>query len=411
LSDPLPKLAYLVNVYPAPSHSFIRREIRALEALGYSIERYSIRRTESPLRDPDDQEEATKTEVLLDAGVLRLFLGLVITAVRFPGRFLRALKMAWKLGWRSERGLLYHGIYLAEACLLRQQLAQQSVQHLHAHFGTNSATVALLCFLLGGPSYSFTAHGPEEFDKATILGLEDKIQHAAFVVAISSFGRSQLYRWCDARDWPRIHVVHCGLDASYLEQGHDPVSDSNRFVCVGRLCEQKGQLLLVEAFARLVQYCHPQTAELVLVGDGPMRPQIEQRIRELSIEPHVRITGWASGDAVQQELAAARAMVLSSFAEGLPVVLMESLAMERTVISTSVAGIPELVIPGENGWLVPAGDVETLVNAMQQVLDAPLQTLQAMGRAGRSRVLDRHKIQTEAAKLANLISPNHKVKL
>lgn len=402
LSERLPKLAYLVNVYPAPSHSFIRREIRALEALGYSIERYSIRRTESPLRDPDDQAEATRTEVLLDAGLLRLCLTLLLTAVRSPGRFLRALRMAWKLGWRSERGLLYHGIYLAEACLLRKRLAQQHVQHLHAHFGTNSATVALLCFLLGGPPYSFTVHGPEEFDKATILGLEDKIAHGSFVVAISSFGRSQLYRWSRFEHWPKIQVIHCGLDASYLEQRHDPVSDSNRFVCVGRLCEQKGQLLLVEAFARLVKTCPPRTPELVLVGDGPMRIQIEHRIRDLAMERHVRITGWASGDAVQQELGAARVMVLPSFAEGLPVVLMEALAMERPVISTFIAGIPELVIPGENGWLVPAGDVEALVMAMRQALETPVDRLQEMGHAGRARVLERHSIQTEAAKLTGL---------
>jgi colanic acid/amylovoran biosynthesis glycosyltransferase len=402
LPDPLPKLAYLINVYPAPSHSFIRREIRAHEALGFSVERYSIRRTESPLRDPEDQEESTQTKFLLDASFLRLLLALLVTSVRSPGRFLRTLNMAWKLGRRSERGLLYHGIYLAEACLLRRRLAQDQVQHLHAHFGTNSATVAILCFLLGGPSYSFTVHGPEEFDKATLLGLEDKIQHASFVVAISSFGRSQLYRWCDNRHWPRIHVVHCGLDASYLEREHPPLSDSNRFVCIGRLCEQKGQLLLVDAFARLVIARDEPTPKLVLVGDGPMRSQIEARIRELGIEANVRITGWASGEVVQQEIAAARTMVLPSFAEGLPVVIMEALAMERPVISTSIAGIPELVVPGENGWLVPAGDIDPLVEAMKQALNTSVERLQEMGRAGRARVLKRHNIQTEVAKLAEL---------
>lgn len=398
-----PKLAYLINVYPAPSHSFIRREIRALEELGLSIERYSIRRTTSPLRDPQDQDEATKTEFLLDAGILRLLIAFVGTAFRSPIRFLRTLRAAWKLGWRSERGLLYHGIYLAEACLLRKRLAQKQIQHLHAHFGTNSATVALLCFLLGGPTYSFTVHGPEEFDKATILGLKDKIKHSSFVVAISSFGRSQIYRSCDSRDWPKIHVVHCGLDATYFDRRHDPVADSNRFVCVGRLCEQKAQLMLVEAFARLVKTGRSKPPELVLVGDGPMRPQIEQRIRELAMESHVRITGWASGDTVQQELSAARAMVLPSFAEGLPVVIMEALAMERPVISTYIAGIPELVVPGENGWLVSAGDVDALVDAMQHALDTPLERVQQMGSAGRARVLERHNIQTEVGKLRRLI--------
>lgn len=396
------KIVYLVNVYPAPSHSFIRREILALEALGWQVARYSVRRTESPLHHAGDQSEASKTEVLLEAGPFQLALALLLTAITSPIRFLKAKLLAWKLGRRSDRGVLYHGIYLAEACLLKRRLAQQGIEHVHAHFGTNSTTVALLCHALDGPKYSFTVHGPEEFDKATILGLEDKIAHASFVVAISSFGRSQLYRWSRFEHWPKIQVIHCGLDASYLEQRHDPISDSNRFVCVGRLCEQKGQLLLVEAFARLVKTCPRRTPELVLVGDGPMRTQIEHRIRDLAIEPHVRITGWASGDAVQQELGAARVMVLPSFAEGLPVVLMEALAMERPVISTFIAGIPELVIPGENGWLVPAGDVEALVMAMRQALETPVDRLQEMGHAGRARVLERHSIQTEAAKLTGL---------
>lgn len=335
--------------------------------------------------------------------MLRLGLALMITVIRSPGRFFWALRIAWKLGHRSERGLLYHGIYLAEACFLRQRLAKQPVRHLHAHFGTNSATVAMLCFLLGGPSYSFTAHGPEEFDKATILGLTDKIRYASFVIAISSFGRSQLYRWCRFEDWSKIHVVHCGLDAAYLEHTNQPVSDSRRFVSVGRLCEQKGQLLLVEAFARLVKSCDELMPELVLVGDGPMRSQIEARIRELGIEGNVRITGWASGEVVQQELAAARAMVLPSFAEGLPVVIMEALALERPVISSSIAGIPELVIPGENGWLVPAGDVDALVEAMKQAIETPIERLRTMGCAGRARTLERHNAGAEAVKLAVLM--------
>ncbi len=394
------RIAYLVNVYPAPSHSFIRREILALEALGWQVARYSVRRTESSLHDAGDQSEAKKTDVLLEAGPLQLALELLLTAITSPIRFLRAKLLTWKLGRRSERGLLYHGIYLAEACLLKRRLAQQGIKHVHAHFGTNSTTVALLCHVLGGPDYSFTVHGPEEFDKATILGFSDKIHRASFVVAISQFGRSQLYRWSNSKDWSKIHFVHCGLDAAYLDREHKPLSDSRQFVCVGRLCEQKGQLLLVEAFGNLIHT--GMNAKLVLVGDGPMRGDIESRIAALGIRDRVRITGWASGETVQQELSAARAMVLPSFAEGLPVVIMEALAMERPVISTYVAGIPELVLPGQNGWLVPAGDVDTLVTAMREALETPVEELRKMGRAGRERVLARHNIKTEVAKLAEL---------
>lgn len=395
-----PKVAYLVNVYPAPSHSFIRREILALEEMGWEISRYTFRRTESPLHDPQDQRESQLTEVLLDSGAMKLGFSMLRRCLQSPIGFLRALRMTWRLGRRSEVGIMKHVIYLAEACLLQKKLVEKRILHLHAHFGTNSATVALLCYLLGGPGYSVTIHGPEEFDRPTVLGLEEKIRHSKFIVGISQFGRSQLFRWCDLEQWKKIHVVHCGLDRGFFEWEAIPVPDKPVLVCVGRLCEQKGQLLLVQALAQLKT--QRVDARLVLVGDGPMRQDIEQEIKRLDLTEQVSITGWASGDTVKQEIANSRIFVLPSFAEGLPVVIMEALAMERPVISTYVAGIPELVQPGVNGWLVPAGDVDALASAMREALETPFEQLQQMGRAGRQRVLERHNIQIEVAKLAEL---------
>jgi glycosyltransferase involved in cell wall biosynthesis len=391
-------LAYLVNVYPSPSHTFIRREIAALEELGWEVSRFSVRRSDSPLVDVKDQAELTQTEVILDAGGMGLLVAVMGCLLRSPGRYLRAARMAWRLGRMSDRGLLRHVVYLAEAAWLRRRLAEQDISHLHAHFGTNSATVALLSRLLGGPKYSFTVHGPEEFDKATILGLDQKIAQADFVVAISQFGRSQLFRWCNYSEWPKIRVVHCGLDQQFFTEEPTPVPDNRRLVCVGRLCEQKGQLLLVEAVERLIADGH--AAELVLVGDGPMRSEIESRIRDSQLESHIRITGWASGETVRREIEQARVFVLPSFAEGLPVVIMEAMALGRPVISTYVAGIPELVIPGENGWLVPAGDVQSLSDAILEAINTPLERLIAMGLSGRNRTLERHNSRTEASKLA-----------
>jgi colanic acid/amylovoran biosynthesis glycosyltransferase len=394
------QIAYLVNVYPSPSHSFIRREIAALEDLGWSVSRFSVRRSDSPLVDPADQAELSRTEVILDAGTIALLLAVLGCLLRSPGRFLRAARMALRLGRISDRGVFRHAIYLAEAAWLRNRLLGQGITHLHAHFGTNSATVALLCRLLGGLKYSFTVHGPEEFDKATILGLDQKIAHAAFVVAISQFGRSQLYRWCDYADWPKIQVVHCGLDQAFFTAEPTPVPDNRRLVCVGRLCEQKGQLLLVEAGKQLGDAGHQ--IELVLVGDGPMRSEIESRISDCRLQSHIRITGWASGEVVMREIQESRVFVLPSFAEGLPVVIMEAMALGRPVISTYVAGIPELVRPSENGWLVPAGNVDTLAHAIREALDAPVDCLNEMGRAGRKAVLMSHEIRKEASKLASL---------
>ena len=301
---------------------------------------------------------------------------------------------------RAERPLPVHLAYLAEACRIRLWLRTAGVEHLHAHFGTNSAEVAMLVHALGGPQWSFTVHGPEEFDKQQFIGLADKIRLCAFVVAISSYGRSQLYRLVDHQHWSKVQVVHCGLDRAFQSGSASAVPAAKRLVCVGRLCEQKGQLLLLEAAHRLAT--QGREFQLILAGDGEMRADIEKLVVRYKLQNNVRITGWISGEDVRKEILAARALVLPSFAEGLPVVIMEAMALRRPVISTFVGGIPELVQPGEHGWLVPAGDVEALTLAMQACLDAPADTLAGMGLAAHARALARHDVDTEAAKLAKL---------
>jgi glycosyltransferase involved in cell wall biosynthesis/GT2 family glycosyltransferase len=395
-------VAYLVNQYPHASHSFIRREIAALEERGVAVARFSVRASGVKLVDPADEAEAERTTVLLAAGVAALIGAFFGSMLSRPLSWLAAVRLTVRLGRRSERGVLRHFIYLAETCLLLQRLRQCGARHLHAHFGTNSATVALLTRALGGPPYSFTVHGPEEFDHPDALSLRDKIERAAFVVAVSDFGKSQLYRWCDSTHWPKINVVRCGVDAAFLAAGPQPIQDVPRIVCVGRLAEQKGQLLLLEALARLA--ADGQEFEMILAGDGPMRQVIEQRVAELKLESRVHITGWLSNESVRKQILDARVMVLPSFAEGLPVVLMEALALGRPVVTTYVAGIPELVEPGYNGWLVPAGSVDELAEALRQALATKADRLEAMGRIGAERVAARHDARTEAGKLAALFS-------
>jgi colanic acid/amylovoran biosynthesis glycosyltransferase len=395
------RVGYLVNQYPKNSHSFVRREILALERQGIEVERFSVRRAREKLRDVADLAEQDSTRVVLGAGPLGLLSSLVAQLASGPRQALRACRLAWRMGRRSERGLLIHAIYLAEASLLFRWLKQHGCAHLHAHFGTNPATVAMLCRELGGPPFSFTVHGPEEFDKPSLIGLGTKIERASFVAAICSYGKSQLYRLCDQIHWHKIHVVHCGVDAAFLEQAPTRIPAAPRLVCVGRLCEQKGQLLLIEAAARLLG--EGISFEIVLVGDGELRGEIEQKIRARGLDAHLRITGWADGQQVQGELRQARALVLPSFAEGLPVVIMEALAMGRPVISTFVAGIPELVVDGECGWLVPAGDVDALAAAMKRALVAAPGELERMGKAGRAHVLAKFDVDTSARELRALL--------
>jgi glycosyltransferase involved in cell wall biosynthesis len=399
-------VAYLVTQYPQTSHSFIRREIAALESMGVTVQRYSLRATIDRQVDEQDEAERSKTRAVLGVGAAGLIAAMLHCAALRPLALIRAARLAWRLGRHSERGVLIHLIYLAEASVLCEWLSVERVQHVHAHFGTNSATVAMLCASLGGPSYSFTAHGPDEFDRPLALGLEEKIRRAAFVVAISEYGRSQLYRWIPHSQWGKVYIVRCGLDGLFLNNAR-PSSPpaARRLVCVGRLAEQKGQLVLIEAAGRL--RADGVDFDLTLVGDGPMRGEIEALIDRLGLGDRVHLIGWLSNASVREQILGSRALVLPSFAEGLPVVLMEALALDRPVVSTYVAGIPELVQPGVSGWLVPPGSVEALVDALREVLDAPLDQLARMGRAGNDRVAQFHNAHLEAEKLALLFQDFH----
>ncbi len=393
-------IAYLVNQYPKTSHSFIRREILAIEAAGVPISRFSIRAIQSEVVDAADHQEANQTRYILSVGGKGLLVHTLRTLLTRPRQFWEALQLAWKVGRRSDRGRLLNLVYLTEACVLLHWLTHANITHLHTHFGTNSATVAMLCRVLGGPPYSVTVHGPEEFDKPGAIALGEKIQRAAFIVAVCSFGRSQLYRWCDYPDWEKIQIVHCGLDAMFLNHPIIPIPTAPRFVCVGRLSEQKGHLTLIQAAAQLA--AEGRQFKLVLVGDGPLRGAITTLIEQYHLEHHIEITGWATNTEVQEQVLAAQVLIAPSFAEGLPVVIMEALALHRPVISTYIAGIPELVQPGKSGWLVPAGSVEDLAQAMRVALQTPHDQLAQMGETGAEIVAQNHNAQTEAAKLIKL---------
>jgi colanic acid/amylovoran biosynthesis glycosyltransferase len=397
----LMRIAYLINQYPKVSHSFIRREILALERQGFEIVRISIRGWDNDLVDEADLRERERTRYVLQSGWLALAGTALISALSRPLCFARAFALAFRMGWKADRPLPFHFIYLAEACLIERWLQTSKVQHVHAHFGTNSAEVAMLVNVIGGLPWSFTVHGPEEFDKPEFIGLPEKIRRGNFVVAISSFGRSQLLRLVDHGQWNKICVVRCGLDPEFYV-GPPTYPGTRNLVCVGRLCEQKGQLLLLEAVRRLAEEGTDFT--LTLAGDGELRPELEALVEKYKLGSKVRITGWISNDDVRKHILAARALVLPSFAEGLPVVIMEAMALRRPVISTFVAGIPELVRDDEHGWLVPAGDVEALVEVIKKCLDTPPDILQKMADAAFKRAVQFHNVDIESTKLASLIN-------
>lgn len=394
------RVAYLVNQYPKVSHTFIRREILALEEQGVAVERFALRGWDGDAVDPVDLSERDRTLYTLRNGIVPLMLGALKRFARHPKPVWRAVKAALAMSRGGMRPWPYHLVYVAHACRIMDWLEQRPVAHLHAHFGTNPAEIALLVKTMGGPPYSFTVHGNDEFDHAPRLALPQKFAGAAFAVAISAYTRSQLMRNLPPNLWPRIKVVHCGLPEMSFEQV-EGAGGAKSFLCIGRLDVEKGHLVLLEAFAKL-RATHPE-ASLVLAGDGALRPLIEARIAELGLGDAVRITGWINSDQVRQAIRECHVLVQPSFIEGLPVVIMEAMAQRRVVISTFVAGIPELVKPGENGWLVPAGTIDELAQAMEESLSLPPDRMQKMRDAALERVRARHSITTEAGKLKALI--------
>jgi colanic acid/amylovoran biosynthesis glycosyltransferase len=393
------RVLYLTNVYPKVSHTFIRREIEGVEANGIKVERVSIRRSDEELCDALDRLEATRTHVLLDAGICGLCVALARAFVRSPLGLARALVTSMRMGVGSDRGTIRHLGYLAEACVLDLRY-HGAIDHVHVHFATNPTTVALLWRIIGGPSFSFTAHGTLDFDTPRAISLTEKIAAANFVVAVSRYGRGQLMRWSPESCWDKIHVVRCGVDQDFLGAEGVPVPCDARVVCVARLSADKGIAVLLHAVQRVVNT--GRRIELVIVGDGPERLPLMRLASDLGVTEAVAFRGALDGDGVRSEISAARALVLPSFAEGLPVVLMEALALRRPVVATATNGIPELVETGVTGWLVSIGDKSALADALVEVLEAQPEALWALAEKGRERVAQLHDAMVESSRLAIL---------
>lgn len=389
-------IAYLMNTYPITSTTFVKNEIHALEQRGLDIKRYAVRKWDQSLVDEGDIQEISKTTYLLKSGFLKLMKSFITEVFLNLKGIIRVFPVWFQLLLNSRFLLVHHVAYLLEAVRLRQLTKKDNIGHIHVHFSTNSTAVALLCRCMGGPTYSFTVHGPDEFDAPQLSSLQLKIDKSKFVVAITEFCKSQLIRYSNFSYWQKIKVYRCGIVPEYFSD-FKPVSEENRrIVCVGRLSTLKGQLLLPEVVSKL-KHRHPGL-ELVIVGDGPCRKDLEAAIKKFGVEDNFILQGWLSNKEVRETISSSRALVLPSFAEGLPIVFMEALALARPAIGTYIAGIPEL-IDEKCGWLVPAGSARQLEEAFDSLLNTDTDTINKMGMEGRARVLEHHNIHKLAANL------------
>ncbi|WP_092082517.1 glycosyltransferase [Poseidonocella sedimentorum] len=403
----LPRIAYLTGQYPEVSLTFIQREIAALRELGAEVLTCSIRRTPPEQHPgPEEKAEARATfHVLATAKNPLKLLAAQSYALTRPGRYFRALKLAWATRSPGLKATLYQLIFFLEATVLARHLEREKVGHLHNHFVFGSATVAMLASELTGIPYSFTLHGPADLFEPYRWALAEKVARARFVATISHFARSQVMFFSDPEHWHKIRIIHCGVHPERYEAGEvaeevgQTKDDRTELLFVGRLAPVKGIRVLFEAVKRLAP--EMPGLRLTLVGDGPDRAGLEAAAAPLG--DLVRFTGYMSQGEVAAEMAKTDIFVLPSFAEGVPVVLMEALASRRPVIATQVAGVGELVRDGETGFMVPPGDVESLMDRIRALAADPAARA-AMGAAGRETVAAEFDIRTEAARMATLMA-------
>lgn len=392
----LVRIAYLVSRYPALSHTFILREVQALRALGFDIATMSIRKPRpADLLGEAERAEAASTFYVLPPPLTRLIGDHLATFSRMPGRYLRTLWRAWRLRRPGLRGALWSLFYFAEAVLVHAHCRRERIRHLHAHFANVAADVALLATHLAGrgATFSFTMHGPTEFYEVSHHCLAAKARAASLVVCISDFCRSQLMAMLEPTHWPKLSVVHCAVDtarfapdalAAEEPEAATPRPQGAEVLCVGRLVPEKGQAILLQATAQLLARGH--RLRVRFIGAGPDRANLERIAAELGVAAHVEFLGAVSQEHIRQYYRRADAFCLPSFAEGVPVVLMEAMAMGRPVISTRIMGIPELIDHGNDGLLVAPGRADQLALALEHLLENP-QFSAALGRAAREKIL------------------------
>jgi colanic acid/amylovoran biosynthesis glycosyltransferase len=395
------KLAYLMNSYPMTSTTFIRGEIEQLEALGQPVKRFAVRHWEGKLLDPDDIAEQGRTEYLLTGNLGRLILSALVEPLVNPGGLLRTLPVFRHVLGQSRGGFAKNVNYLLQAIYMRRRTRALGIDHIHTHFSTNATTVALLAHHLGGAGYSFTVHGPDELVDPKENALGRKVADSAFTVAITQYCRGRILE--EAPDHAaKVQIIHCGIDLTKFTPTATP-GEAGRFVCVGRLCPNKAQSLIPAAVAMVCgEFPHLQVD---LIGDGEDRALIEAEIVRHGVQDHVHILGWADAPGVRSAITRASALLLPSYAEGLPIVLMEALALGRPVLTTTIAGIPELVDAG-CGWIFPSGSVEAIADALRAALRSSPEALVALGQEGRRRIEDRHNAAQSARQLQNaLVTP------
>jgi glycosyltransferase involved in cell wall biosynthesis len=400
------RVAYIVSRYPFVSHVFILREVLALRRAGVDIHTFTIRRSDagSLLSDEDFEAEATTHPIVPPAPSDLVGSHLRALATR-PGRYLSTLRLALSLRGLGARAILWQVFYFGEAVLMWRECERRAIRHIHAHHANVASDVALLAAHLGGNrwSWSFTMHGSTEFFDVREHRLPQKAELAQFVVCVSDHGRSQIMSLVDPAHWSKLRVVHCGVDLSLFELVERRANKRPaEILTVGRVTPVKGQALLIEALARLLE--RGIEARLTLVGDGPQLPDLRALAQQFGVSDRVTFAGAVGQNEIRSYYGRADVFALPSFAEGIPVVLIEAMATGLPIVASRITGIPELVTEGTSGLLAVPGRLDQLVEALAGLLTAPSDARAAMGRAGRDTVAAEFDLERTAQQLLDIFT-------
>jgi colanic acid/amylovoran biosynthesis glycosyltransferase len=396
------KLAYLVSEYPATSHTFIMREVRGLRALNWDIQVASIN-TSSRTADEltlEEREELQRTFYVKAVGLSGALRAHGRVLFKRPWAYLRGLARAIGISGGDPRRTLKAVLYFAEAIVLGEWMRLNKLGHLHVHFASEGATVGLIVSVVFPIKFSLTVHGPDEFYNTRGYYLREKIAGASFIACISHFARSQLMQFSPPKHWEKLQLAPLGVDSNlFRPAGCQTRRASIEVLCVGRLAPAKGQHVLVAAIARLQRSGH--NVHLTLVGSGPDRQSLDQEVKCRGLSDSVSFEGSVNQEHIRKIYSQADFFALASFAEGVPVVLMEAMAMEIPCVSTHICGIPELIRDGVDGLLVAPSDERGLADAIARLIDDS-ELRRQLGSAGRRRVIERYELSVSVKRLSRL---------
>jgi len=393
------RLAYFTSCYPRATDTFIRREAIGLRARGFEVFTYSVHQAGSGHDvDPEVQAEKQATQYLLPVNYLSLLLDILALALTRPVRVLRTLWLALTTSRAGVKGHALQMAYLLEAILLSRRLKKDGIEHVHNHLGDSSGNVTLFTALILDIPFSISIHGPHIFFDAGDWALDVKARYAKFIACIGYYCRSQVMLNIDKAHWDKLKIVRCGIDPdAYRFRVPDP--EVNTLLFVGRLDVEKGIPILFASMDILQKQGYD--LKLVVLGDGRDRQFLESMAEQMGLSGNVDFRGFVGQDVISDELSTSDVFVLPSFAEGIPVSLMEAMATGIPVIATNVGGVSELVVNHETGLIVPASDEVSLTNAIARYVDQP-EFYQETAKKARVKVTEGFNIEKQVDELASL---------